>query len=127
MGGRLWVAGGPDPASRLEIGDDCFLNDGCRFDVSARIAIGSDVFIGHDVALLTASHEVGGRRRRAGSVRSEPITVERGSWIGARSTILAGVTIGEGAIVAAGSVVTRSVAANSLVAGVPAVVVRQLD
>ena len=58
---------------------------------------------------------------------SEPIAVERGSWIGARSTILAGVTIGEGAVVAAGSVVTRSVAANSLVAGVPAVVVRQLD
>ena len=55
IGGSLWVAGGPDPASRLSIGDRCFVNDGCRFDTSAPITLEDDVHIGHDVAVLTAT------------------------------------------------------------------------
>jgi acetyltransferase-like isoleucine patch superfamily enzyme len=127
IGGRLWVAGGPRPADRIEIGVDCFLNDGCRFDVSAPVTIGDNVFFGHDVAVLTASHTLGDSSRRAGPMVAEPVTIERGSWIGARVTILGGVTIGRASVVAAGAVVTRSVAPDTLVGGVPAVVIRELD
>ncbi len=67
------------------------------------------------------------RRRRAGRSIAAPVVIEPGSWIGARATILGGVTIGEGAVVAAGAVVTRSVPPDTLVGGVPATVIRELD
>jgi maltose O-acetyltransferase len=127
IGGRLWIAGGARPASRIEIGAACFVNDGCRFDVSAPVTIGDDVYLGHEVALLTSSHALGASSRRAGASTAEPITIGSGSWIGARATILGGVTVGEGSVVAAGAVVTRAVASNTLVGGVPAVVIRELD
>jgi acetyltransferase-like isoleucine patch superfamily enzyme len=120
IGGSLWVAGGPDPASRLSIGERCFVNDGCRFDTCASITIDDDVHLGHDVAVLTATHEIGEAVGRAGRNVGLPIRIERGAWIGARATILAGVTIGAGSIVAAGAVVDRSVAPSMLVGGVPA-------
>lgn len=127
IGGRLWVAGGPRPGSRLQIGARCFLNDACRFDVSAPVVIGDNVYLGHEVAVLTASHKMGDRWQRAGSTVAEPISIQRGAWLGARAIILGGVTIGEGAVVAAGAVVTRSVPPNTLVGGVPAVPIRELD
>jgi acetyltransferase-like isoleucine patch superfamily enzyme len=127
IGGRLWVAGGTSPAGRIEIGADCFLNDGCRFDVSAPVTIGDRVFLGHDVAVLTASHLLGDSWRRAGHTIAEPVTIGHGSWVGARATILSGVTIGEAAVVAAGAVVIRSVPPNTLVGGVPATVIRDLE
>ena len=120
IGGSLWVAGGPNAATRLSIGDRCFVNDGCRFDTFAPIAVEDDVHIGHDVAVLTATHEIGEADGRAGKNIGLPIKIERGAWIGARATILAGVTIGAGSIVAAGAVVDRSVGPSLLVGGVPA-------
>lgn len=127
VAGRLWVAGGPLPAGRLVIGDDGFINDACRFDVSAPVFIGDHVFIGHEVAIITSSHRLGGPVRRAGANIASPVTIERGSWIGARATILGGVTIGEGSVVAAGAVVIHSVAPATMVGGVPAAVLRELD
>jgi maltose O-acetyltransferase len=122
----MWVAGGPRPGTRMFIGADCFLNDGCRFDVSARVVIGDNVYLGHEVAALTATHEMGTGWRRASHMKAAPITIEDGAWLGARAIVLGGVTIGAGAVVAAGAVVTRSVAPNTLVGGVPAVVIREL-
>jgi len=127
IAGRLWVAGGARPAGRLQIGDDCFVNDGCRFDVSAMVTIGDRVFFGHDAAVLTSTHEIGDASRRAGRTMAAPVTIGSGSWVGARATILGGVTIGEGAVVAAGAVVIRSVPPDTLVGGVPAVPIRSLD
>jgi len=127
LGGRAWIAGGSRPASRLHIGADCFINDGCRFDVSAEVRLEDGVYVGHDVAVLTATHDLGDSSRRAGSVVSEPVTVGAGAWVGARATILAGVTIGTGAVVAAGAVVVDSVPPSTLVGGVPAKVIRELD
>jgi maltose O-acetyltransferase len=124
IGGRIWVAGGARPATRIEIGEDCFLNDGCRFDVSASVAIGDRVFFGHDVAVLTATHAMGDHRQRAGHTIAAPVTIESGAWVGARATILGGIRIGAGSVVAAGAVVTRSVPSNTLVGGVPATVIR---
>jgi maltose O-acetyltransferase len=120
FGGSVWIAGGPDAASRLSLGERCFVNDGCRFDTCAPITIEDDVHLGHDVAVLTATHEIGAAAGRAGRTTGLPIKIEHGTWIGARATILAGVTIGAGSIVAAGAVVDRSVGPSMLVGGVPA-------
>lgn len=127
FGGRTRIAGGARPAERLTIGARCFLNDGCRFDVSAPVVLGDDVFVGHDVAFLTATHELGPTRRRAGTNSAAPIRIGNGTWIGARATVLAGVQVGAGAVIAAGAVVTADVPDDALVGGVPAVVLRQLD
>lgn len=126
VGGRLRVAGGAKPASRLTIGADCFINDDCRFDVSAPIEVGDDVYLGHEVAVLAATHVLGGPHRRAGAVAGKPIRIERGAWVGARATILAGVTIGAGSVVAAGAVVSSSVPPHTMVGGVPARAIREL-
>lgn len=127
IGGRLWIAGGARPASRLVIGDNCFVNDGCRFDMSAPVELADGAYLAHDVAVLTASHALGPADHRAGAVTAAPVTIGRGAWIGARATLLGGVTVGAGSVVAAGAVVVSSVPPDTLVGGVPARVLRDLD
>lgn len=105
---------------RLTIGPDTFVNVGCFIELNDRVEIGRAVSIGHEVMFLTSTHKLGGSSRRAAGQTFGPITVGDGAWIGARSTILPGVTIGAGAVVAAGSVVNKDVAPNALVSGVPA-------
>ena len=126
IGGGLWVAGGPHPSRRLQIGGSCFVNDGCRFDVTAPIIVQDGVYLGHDVAVITATHAIGDERRRAGAVIGDAVTIGPGAWIGARATILPGVSIGAGAVVAAGAVVVSSVAPHTIVGGVPAREIREL-
>lgn len=104
----------------ITIGAGTFVNYGCFFDGSAPITIGRNVRIGMQALFVTGSHESGSIEQRAGAETSSPIVVEDGAWIGARATILPGVTIGRGAIVAAGAVVTRSVDPLVTVAGIPA-------
>ena len=127
IGGALSVHGGGHPASRVTIGSNCWINDACVLDASATITIGDGVAIGQGVMILTNTHELGPSTYRAGPLIAMPVVVEDGAWVGARSTILPGVTIGAGAIVAAGALVNRSVPANTMVAGVPARHVRSLD
>jgi acetyltransferase-like isoleucine patch superfamily enzyme len=127
FGGRIRVGGGRSPSSRLAIGADCFINDGCRFDTTGQIVIADDVYLAHDVALITSSHEIGPPARRAQRAIAAPVAIGRGTWIGARAIVLPGVAIGSGVIVAAGAVVTRDVEDNVMVAGVPARVIRHLD
>lgn len=76
---------------------------------------------------VTGSHEIAGPNQRAGSEQSGPISIGDGTWIGASVTVLPGVAIGVGAVIAAGSVVVRDVAPNTLVAGVPAAFVKLLS
>lgn len=119
---NLWLA-----SRKLGIGRGSYFNYGCRIDnQGARVSVGRDCAFGVEVALLTSSHELGGGSRRAGAVTAAPITVDDGVWIGARSVVLPGVTIGKGAVVAAGSVVREDVRPHTLVAGVPAVWKRDL-
>lgn len=93
----------------------------------APISLGDCCDVGPGVEFITGSHTIGGSTRRAGEGCARPIVVGNGCWIGARSIILGGVSIGSGSIVAAGSVVTRDVPENVLVAGVPAQIKKSLS
>lgn len=84
------------------------------------------MLIGPNVSIITSGHPLEPSRRRDG-VTAAPIVIERNVWIAAGATIIGGVTVGENSVVAAGAVVTKDVPPNSLVAGVPAKVIRMLE
>jgi maltose O-acetyltransferase len=105
---------------RLVVGDNVAVNMGCSFELNDVIEIGDHAAIGQDVTILTSTHRIGRPNRRAGALYTAPVHIGSGAWIGARSVLLPGVTVGAGAVVAAGSLVTRDVPANALVTGVPA-------
>lgn len=112
---------------RLTVGVDVLINRGCTIEAVGAITIGDEAGLGPDVLVLTVTHQIGQPGRRAGDRATAPVTIGPGSWIGARSTLLPGVTVGAGAVVAAGAIVASDVPANTLVAGVPARVLRTLD
>lgn len=108
----------------LSLGKEVFLNAGCRFQDQGGITIGNGVLIGHNVVLSTLNHDPAPARRAW--LHPAPIVIGDRVWIGSNATVLPGVTIGDGAIVAAGAVVTKDVAPNTVVAGVPARLLRPL-
>ena len=114
-----------DHGINIRIGRNVFVNQGCRFNDIGGIDIGDDVMMGPGVSLISSGHPLDPQQRRTG-ITSAPIRIERNVWIGASALIMQGVTVREDAVVAAGAVVTRDVPAGTLVAGVPAVVLRQL-
>ena len=112
----------------LEIGDECFLGDECLFDLAEGIRLESQVTLAERVLILTHTN-VGYQDHPLQSAFppfAAPVTIERGCFVGAQAVILPGVTIGAGSFVAAGSVVTESVPARTLVAGVPARALRSV-
>ncbi|MCB8977304.1 MAG: acyltransferase [Ardenticatenaceae bacterium] len=111
----------------LKIGENCIFNYGCKLEVGEKLTVGSFVSFGHEVMILTSTHEIGEKDQRLGPIVAKPVTVENGCWLGSRSLILPGVTIGAGAVVAAGSVVIKDVPSNTLVAGTPATIKKYLD
>jgi len=111
----------------LHIGENNVISVGCYFDLAAPIHIGDDTTLGPQVMLITGTHKIGSAEKRAADLIPLPIYIGPGVWIGARVTILPGVTVGRGAIIAAGALVNRDVAANTLVAGVPAKPIRDLS
>jgi len=131
IGGSVHVSSGRvgagRAARRLTIGHDCWINADCTFDLSTDIVIGDGVSIAPGVAFVTNTHDIGPADNRAGYQHNNAIHIGAGTWLGTRSTILPGVTIGSGCVVAAGSVVTKSVEPNMLVGGVPARVIRLLS
>ncbi len=109
----------------VSIGERSFVNHGVHID-DGGLTIGNRVYVGPGATFATGSHEIGGPEQRAGKHLTRPIRVDDGVWIGADSTILGGVTIAKGCIIAAGAVVTRSTEPHGLYAGVPARRVRNL-
>jgi maltose O-acetyltransferase len=93
-------------------------------DVAVRI--GKNVDIAPRCVIVSGTHEIGDSIHRAGKGKSERIVIGDGTWVGAHSTILGGVRIGRGCIIAAGSLVREDVEDDCLVAGVPAKVIRKL-
>ncbi|MGI5991540.1 MAG: acyltransferase [Methanosarcina sp.] len=108
----------------VEIGDSVFFN--YNVEVRSHTVIGNNVSIGPNTLIISDTHELGNEKKRAGKGIFKKIIVEDGCWIGANVTILGGVTVGNGSVIAAGSVVTRDVRPQSLVAGIPAKEIREL-
>lgn len=112
----------------LDIGDKCFIGDDCLLDLADRIVMRESVTLAERVTILThtnvgyADHPL----QKYFPAFTAPVILERGAFIGVNATILPGVTVGEGTFVAAGSVLTESTPPWSLVAGVPARVLRDV-
>lgn len=113
-----------DFGKNIRIGKNVFINACCCFQDQGGITIGDGSLIGHRVVLATINHGFSPEERS--SCRPAPIVIGRNVWIGSGAIVLPGITIGDNAIVAAGAVVTRDVAADSVVAGTPARFIRNV-
>lgn len=107
----------------LRFGEGVFVNMGCRFQDTGGITIGDNTLIGHGCTFTTLNHSADPAAR--GDMMPAPITIGRDVWFGASVTVVPGVTIGDGAIIGAGAVVTKDVPAHTIVAGVPARIIRR--
>ncbi|WP_439398233.1 acyltransferase [Bradyrhizobium sp. PMVTL-01] len=124
----------------IRIGEWCFVGEGTRIWSAASIEIGDRVLISHSANIFDSlTHPIGAAARHAQvrqifttghprklSLDENPVRICDDAWIGAGAMVLRGVTVGQGAVVAAGAVVTKDVPAFSIVAGNPAVLVREL-
>ena len=140
VGAGSWVAGylvTETPQSRLVIGNNVFVGARTTLDCAVSLTIEDDVLVSYGCVIADSdNHSIRASVRRQdlhgfrtgnydwSNPDSKPIVVRRSAWIGAHSIILKGVTIGEGAIIGAGSVVTRSIPAGMIAAGNPARVIR---
>jgi acetyltransferase-like isoleucine patch superfamily enzyme len=137
--GELMIFG---HGGRISIGEWCYVGVGTRIWSAASIEIGNRVLISHSVNVFdNLTHPLQAARRheqakqifasgqlpRENSLDEKPIKIGDDAWIGACAMVLRGVSVGKGGVVAAGAVVTKDVPAYSIVAGNPAVVVRELS
>lgn len=136
LGARTWVEA-PfmcDYGWNIHLGADVYIGYNCIFQDDARIEIGDGTLIGAGTILSAPEHPLAADERmlrdeQTGALRyvtrSRPVTIGARCWLGVGVRVLPGVTIGEGAVIGAGSVVTRDVAPQTIVAGVPARVLRK--
>lgn len=117
----FYTAGGDE----IRVGRNVFINQNCTFYDLGGLEIGDEVMIGPNVSLITSGHPLDPAERRKITI-GKPIIIHRNVWIAAGALVIGGVTIGQNAVVAAGSIVTRDVPANTMVAGNPARVIREI-
>ncbi|MCO5947257.1 acyltransferase [Mucilaginibacter flavidus] len=110
----------------ISIGDRTGISARAYFAGQGGITIGNDVIMGPNVQVFSENHLYNDMSLtiKEQGVTKQSVSIGNNCWVGAGSTILAGVTIGDGCVVAAGSVVTKSFAANSVIAGVPAKLIK---
>lgn len=114
-----------DYGRNIQLGKNVFINSGCCFQDQGGIEIGDNVFIGQQVVIATINHDIHAKQRK--NMFPASVKIRDSVWIGAHATILPGVVIGKNAVVAAGAVVTKDVPANTIVAGVPAKPIKQIE
>ncbi len=114
-----------DCGQNISIGRRTFINMGCYFQDWGGITIGDDCLIGHNCTICTVNHSKDPDQRKDMTCTS--VNIGNKVWIGANATILPGVTIGDGAIIAAGAVVTKDVEAKTVVGGVPATLIKKIE
>jgi maltose O-acetyltransferase len=109
------------------LGDHVFLNYMCVILDNNEVRIGDNAMIGPSVQIYTAAHDLQAETRNQGWETAKPVVIEENVWIGGGAILLPGVTIGRNAVVGAGAVVSRNVPANTVVAGNPARVIREIE
>lgn len=114
-----------DCGKNIKIGRNVFINADCKFQDQGGIEIGDGTLIGHNVVLATLNHNKTVEKRR--NMIPKPIKIGKNVWVGSSTTICPGVEIGDGAIIAAGSVVTKNVKKNTVVGGVPAKFIKHIE
>lgn len=114
-----------DYGLNITLGNNVFINSGCCFQDQGGIYIGDNALIGHQVVIATLNHEANPAER--GNMKALPVHIGKNVWVGAHATILPGVTVGDGAIIAAGAVVSRDVPPDTVVGGVPARIIRRIQ
>ena len=113
-----------DPGARLSIGDRVYMNSGTSIEAYHELTIGNDVLIGPFASIIDDDRH----QAEPGAAQYKgPTTVGNNVWLGRNAVVLPGVTIGDGAVIGANSVVTKSIPPNSFAAGAPAQVLRKLD
>lgn len=122
---HLPVELGTLPGGCLRIGARTFINSGVSICAQQSVTIGENCAIGNYSLIMDSDFHSPEDHTRSPEAR--PVVLENDVWLGARVTVLKGVTIGRGAVVAAGAVVTKDVPARALVGGVPARLIRMLD
>jgi maltose O-acetyltransferase len=110
----------------IHIGDHVFLNVLCNILDNNEVHVGDHVMIGPAVQIYTAAHHLQAETRIQGWEVAKPIVIEDNVWLGGGAILLPGVRIGRNAVVGAGAVVSRNVSSNTVVAGNPAKVIREL-
>lgn len=121
---RLFPPFYTDCGKNITLGKNVFINACCKFQDQGGITIGNNVLIGHNVTLATLNHEQNPEKRQ--NIHPAPIKIGDNVWIGSNATILPGITIEDGAIIGANSVVTKNVPKNCIVAGVPAKIIKEI-
>lgn len=111
----------------IHLGDEVYFNTGCVILDCARVEIGTKTLLGPCVQIYTAIHPLDPAERAAQMETAKPVVLGRNVWIGGGAILLPGVTVGDNAVVGAGSVVTRDVAAGTVVAGNPARLIRRIE
>lgn len=113
-----------DFGKNIKVGKNVFINSGCCFQDQGGVEIGDGCLIGHQVVFATLNHDLVPSKR--GNMFPAPIRLGKNVWVGSHATILAGVTVGDNAVIAAGAVVAKDVPANTVVGGVPAKVIKTI-
>ena len=113
-----------DFGKNIAVGENVFINACCHFQDQGGVTIGDGCQIGHNVVFATLNHGLAPEERR--HTFPAPIVLEKNVWVGSNATLLQGVTVGDNAVIAAGAVVTKDVAANTVVGGVPAKFIKQI-
>lgn len=128
IGKNVWVE--PDFCcefgKNIYIGDDVYINFGAVFLDCSRITIGNHVLIGPNVGMYSANHSLDPEERAEGALIGGRITIGDKAWIAGDVKIMAGVTIGEGAVIGCGSIVTRDIPPRTLAAGNPCRIIREI-
>lgn len=122
---RLFPPFYTDFGKNITFGKNVFVNSCCHFQDQGGIEIGDDCLIGHNVVFATINHDLYPENNRINHYA--PIKLGKSVWVGSNATILAGVTIGDWAVIAAGAVVTHDIPTLTIVGGVPAKIIKKIN
>ena len=114
-----------DFGANIHIGKNVYINNGSMFTDMGGIYLDDNVLIGPNVTIVSVNHQMQPNNRR--NLVLKPVHIEKNAWLGAGVIVTPGVTIGENAVVGAGAVVTHDVARDTVVAGVPAKIIKKIE